>query len=87
MQRILGAIVGDIAGSTYEWRNTKSKDFTMFPPGSRFTDDTVMTLAVAKWLMDDPEHHHHTLVSIMQELGNRFPNAGYGRSFRHWLAI
>ena len=51
---MLGAIIGDIVGSTREWHNVKTEDFELLPPGSRFTDDTVMTLAVAKWLMDDP---------------------------------
>lgn len=47
--KMLGAVVGDIIGSTYEWYNTKRMDFELFPQGSRFTDDSVMTLAVAKW--------------------------------------
>ena len=47
--KMLGALVGDIIGSVYEFRNTKSTDFELFPKGSRFTDDSVMTLAVAKW--------------------------------------
>lgn len=53
---MLGAIIGDIVGSTREWHNVKTEDFELLPQGSRFTDDTVMTLAVAKWLMDDPSH-------------------------------
>ena len=46
---MLGAIIGDIIGSVYEFHNTKRKDFHLFTPKSRFTDDTVMTLAVAEW--------------------------------------
>ena len=53
---MLGAIIGDIVGSTREWHNIKTEDFELVPKGSRFTDDTVMTLAVAEWLMTDPEH-------------------------------
>lgn len=53
---MLGAIIGDIVGSTREWHNIKTEDFEMVPPGSRFTDDTVMTLAVAEWLMTDSKH-------------------------------
>lgn len=64
---MLGAIIGDIVGSTREWRNVKTEDFELLPTGSRFTDDTVMTLAVAKWLMDDPSHSTASLVRIMQE--------------------
>ncbi len=66
---MLGAIIGDIVGSTREWHNVKSEEFELLPEGSRFTDDTVMTLAVARWLMDDPGHTPDGLVSIMQVYG------------------
>lgn len=82
---MLGAIIGDIVGSTREWRNIKTEDFELVPKGSRFTDDTVMTLAVAEWLMTDPEHKPETLVECMQRLGRRYPNAGYGGMFSKWL--
>ena len=84
---MLGAIVGDIIGSSYEgrWRNIKTTDFPLFNGQSRFTDDSVMTLAVAKWLTEDKEHSHDHLVKCMQELGNTYPNAGYGGGFRNWL--
>ena len=82
---MLGAIIGDIVGSTRERHNIKTENFELVPEGSRFTDDTVMTLAVAKWLMDDPEHRSDTLVAIMQDLGRKYPYAGYGGMFRKWL--
>lgn len=82
---MLGAIIGDIVGSTREWRNIKTEDFELVPKGSTFTDDTVMTLAVAEWLMADPEHKRESLVACMQELGRRYPNAGYGPMFNRWL--
>ena len=82
---MLGAIVGDIIGSAYEFNNTKRKEFHLFTPKSKFTDDTVMTLAVARWLCDDKEHRKETLVQHMQELGRRYPTAGYGGSFMRWL--
>ena len=82
---MLGAIIGDIVGSTREWHNVKTEDFELLPQGSRFTDDTVMTLVVAKWLMDDPSHKADSLVRIMQDMGRRYPNAGYGGMFRRWL--
>lgn len=82
---MLGAIIGDIVGSTREWHNVKTEDFELLPQGGRFTDDTVMTLAVAKWLMDDPSHKADSLVRIMQDMGRRYPNAGYGGLFRRWL--
>lgn len=82
---MLGAIIGDIVGSTREWHNIKTEDFELIPKGSRFTDDTVMTLAVAEWLMSDPEHRPETLVACMQNLGRKYPNAGYGGMFQKWL--
>lgn len=84
--KILGAIVGDIVGSTREWNNVKTEDFELLPAGSRFTDDTVMTLAVAEWLMSDPTHSEHALVECMQRLGRKYSDAGYGEMFRRWLA-
>ena len=83
---MLGAIIGDIVGSTREWHNIKTEDFELVPKGSRFTDDTVMTLAVAEWLMTDPDHKAETLVACMQRLGRKYPNAGYGGMFIKWLA-
>ena len=83
--KILGGIVGDIIGSTREWKNVKTEDFELLPAGSRFTDDTVMTMAVAEWLMTDPTHSEHTLVECMQRLGRKYPNAGYGGMFYRWL--
>ena len=82
---MLGAIIGDIVGSTREHKNVKTEHFQLITPHSRFTDDTVMTLAVAKWLMDDPHHRPETLVKIMQQLGRKYNDAGYGRHFLNWL--
>ena len=83
--KILGAIIGDIVGSTRERNNVKTEDFELLPEGSRFTDDTVMTLAVAEWLMTDPAHSERGLVECMQRLGRKYPKAGYGGMFRRWL--
>lgn len=83
--KMLGALVGDIVGSVYEFQNTKSTDFELFTPNSTFTDDSVMTLAVAKWLMEDKVHSTAHLIRCMQELGDRYPNAGYGGNFGWWL--
>lgn len=83
---MLGAIIGDIVGSTREWHNIKTEDFELVPQGSRFTDDTVMTLAVAEWLMTDPTHQKDTLIECMQRLGRSYPHAGYGGMFTKWLA-
>lgn len=82
---MLGAIIGDIIGSFYEWNNVKTKDFDLFPKEATFTDDTVMTLAVAKWLIEDKNHTEAGLVKAMQELGRKYLNAGYGGHFYEWI--
>lgn len=81
---MLGAIVGDIVGSVYERHNVKTTTFNLFNDYSRFTDDTVMTAAVAKWLCLNV-HTHAALISCMQEYGRKYPAAGYGMSFRKWI--
>lgn len=82
---MLGAIVGDIIGSYYEAHPTKDVGFELFPVGAHPTDDTVMTLAVAEWLMEDADHTHEGLVCYMRKWGRKFPNAGYGALFEKWL--
>ena len=82
---MLGAVFGDIVGSAYEWDNVKTKDFPFQRQGTRYTDDSVMTLAVAKWLLEDPSHSESRLVRCMQQLGREHFNAGYGSRFRWWL--
>ena len=82
---MLGALAGDIIGSPYEFYNTKSMDFELFTEWTKFTDDSVMTLAVAKWLIEDAEHSARHLIRCMQELGRRYPRAGYGGNFSCWL--
>ena len=82
---MLGAIIGDVVGSVYEFNNTKDYNFHMLTPRSKFTDDTVMTLGVAKWLTEDNTHSHKFLVKCMQELGQKYPWAGYGGNFKRWL--
>lgn len=83
--KMLGALVGDIIGSTYEFYGTKRTDFELFEEGCRFTDDSVMTLAVAKWLVEDKKHTTKMLIKCMQELGQKHPGAGYGGLFYSWL--
>lgn len=84
--KMLGALAGDIIGSVYEFYGTKSTEFDLFSDASRFTDDSVMTLAVAKWLVEDEAHTLHYLIYCMQELGNEHPYAGYGGMFLGWLS-
>lgn len=85
---MLGAIIGDIVGSRFEWDNIKSKKFTLFTPKCFPTDDSIMTLAVANTILscdgDYSELADHA-VMCMQELGRRYPNAGYGGHFARWL--
>ena len=77
---LLGAIAGDVIGSVYELRPCKSIDFELFFDYSKYTDDTVMTVANADWLLTG-----NSLVGIMQNYGNRYPTAGYGGMFCNWL--
>ena len=80
---MIGAIIGDIVGSVYEWNNIKTKDFPLFQEDSTFTDDSVMTAAVALALMDGGAPQDY--VRTMRLLGRQFPDAGYGGRFDGWL--
>ena len=89
---MFGAILGDIIGSAYEFDayNCKSKDFPLFSRRSTFTDDTVMTLAVADALMkvtpeDDDDVIRAQLVRSMQAIGRHYPCCGYGGRFIGWM--
>jgi ADP-ribosylglycohydrolase len=76
-----GAIAGDIIGSAYEMRRIKKTDFPLFSDKSHFTDDSVMTVAVASKLLD----FHGSYTKEMQDFGRRYPHAGYGSDFMKWL--
>ena len=86
-----GAILGDIIGSPYEFdQGGKRKEFPLFAENATFTDDTVMTIAVAEALLDSEDlvneaAIHQRLVGSMQEYGKLFPKAGYGGQFKLWL--
>lgn len=85
-----GAISGDMIGAPYEFaEGFKTKEFPLFSKDSEFTDDTVMTIAVAEGLMDslgqDDEAIKAALVRSMKKWGHRYPNAGYGLRFYDWL--
>lgn len=85
---MLGAIIGDCVGSRFEWDNIKTKDFEFFHSDCNFTDDTVMTLAVAKALLTaktDFSDLGTLSVKYMRELGTKYPDRGYGGSFVSWL--
>ena len=80
---MLGAIVGDIVGSVYEWNNIKTKDFPLFRDDCFFTDDTVMTCAVAEAVMNGGERKD--FIDAMKKYGRMYPDAGYGTRFHGWL--
>lgn len=97
---MLGAIYGDIIGSRFEWYNIKSKEFKLIHRGSRFTDDSVMTIAVAEAIMDYFDLDHGTgdlfneteavklrtrVIQSLKKWGRRYPRAGYGGTFIKWL--
>ena len=78
---MLGAIAGDICGSIYEAAPIKHRDFPLFQPHCRFTDDSVLTIAVAEAILSGRPYRE-----ALWTIGNRYPDAGYGGSFRQWLA-
>jgi ADP-ribosylglycohydrolase len=77
---LLGAIAGDIIGSIYEHSPIKTLDFPLFAPGCRFTDDTVLTVAVARSILDGSSY-----LENIRDFGRRYPDAGYGGKFLRWL--
>mgnify|MGYP002518351178 CR=1 FL=1 len=82
---MIGAIIGDIVGSPYEFHNIKRKDFPLFQTSSHFTDDTMMTLANAKWLTEDHTHSPAGLVKLMRE--NACEPGGIVRSFNGGMPL
>ena len=77
---MIGAIIGDYVGSIYEWHNIKTTDFPFFSPTCRFTDDSVMSIAVADALMNSLD-----VAAALRAYGRRYLGAGYGGRFRAWL--
>ena len=87
---MIGAIIGDVVGSRFEFDNLKSKSFELFHKKCTFTDDTVMTLALAKALLKheritDIEEFKKELVEVMHKVGMRYPDCGYGGRFLVWM--
>ncbi len=78
---MLGAIAGDVIGSVYEGTRRKTKRFQLFSADSRFTDDTVLTVAVSQAVL-----HRKSYRQCLRELALRYPKAGYGKGFREWLS-
>jgi len=85
---MLGAIIGDIAGSRFEFNNHRSKDFELFTKGCSVTDDSIMTLAVAKAILSCSggwEQLGENAVKCMQIIGRKYPGCGFGGMFRKWV--
>lgn len=77
---MIGAIAGDIIGSVYEHRPIKTTHFPLLTAESHFTDDTVLTVAVAAAILDKREYGE-----VIADFATRYPRAGYGRSFKQWV--
>ena len=84
---MLGVIIGDTVGSVYEFNNIKTTDFPLFGIRSNYTDDSIMTMAVADWLLTDPQHGMDTLEASFLNFAKRYPcpMGGYGGGFNRWL--
>lgn len=97
---MIGAIIGDIVGSRFEFNNHKSKDFELFTEDCKVTDDSIMSLAVAKAIMEaekvkkssiaeyDNDYYlviENMTVKYMQEIGRKYPDCGYGEMFLQWV--
>ena len=85
---MLGAIIGDIVGSRFEWNNIKTKDFKFLTYKCFPTDDSIMTLALAQAiLVSKPDYSDlsQNAVECMQAVGRNYPDCGYGGKFRQWM--
>ena len=87
---MLGAIIGDIVGSRFEYKEHKSKEFSFFDKKCKFTDDSVMTIAVAYALslikdLNDEQKLKQTVIRCMKEIGQKYPHCGYGTFFQQWI--
>ncbi len=85
---MLGAVVGDIVGSRFEFKNYKSKEFELFHADCFVTDDSIMTLAVAEAIMNcqgDYTKLYDTTIACMRLIGPKYPCSGYGENFFRWL--
>src|SRR5262245_1901998 len=78
---MLGAIAGDIIGSVHEYAKTKTKDFPLFTRHSSFTDDSILTVAVADWILTGKD-----LVDLFHQYTRAYPGRGYGSMFGNWVS-
>ena len=88
---MLGAIIGDIVGSPYEFGSDKTKDFLFFVPDCRPTDDSILTIAVGCACAEANFHNEyefkHILAERMKEIGLQYPDAGFGKRFYQWMIM
>ena len=85
---MLGAIIGDIVGSRFEWNNNRSKQFDLLTYKCSVTDDSIMSLAIAKALLESTSDYSdlsENAVKFMQGIGRHYPDCGYGGRFREWI--
>lgn len=85
---MLGAIIGDIVGSRFEWHNIKTKDFKLFNERCEPTDDSIMSLAIAKSIVECNGNYnklHDVVIKNMVEVGRKYPHCGFGGNFYNWI--
>lgn len=85
---MLGAIIGDIVGSRFEWNNNKSKEFELFTSDCFFTDDSIMTIGVAKAILESKDDYFdldEQTIKWLRIIGRPYPNSGYGANFYNWM--
>jgi len=85
---MFGAIIGDIVGSRFEFNNIKTKEFELFTPECFFTDDSVMSLAIAKAIIESKGNYSNlsdTAIKYMQGIRRKYPTCGYGGYFYDWI--
>lgn len=85
---MIGAIIGDVVGSRFEWNNHRKREFELFHPDCRCTDDSILTVAVMKALLEseaDFSDLSEKAVCWVRKIGNLYPDGWYSRRFKAWL--
>jgi len=82
---MIGALIGDVVGSRFEFYNIKTKDFKLIDKGCSFTDDSVLTIAVMDWMLNAKDHtDNFEAIKYLQNWAKEYPDAGYGSTFYYW---
>ncbi len=84
---MIGAIIGDIVGSRFEWNNYRAKDFELFTPECFVTDDSIMTISIGKAIVESKDFNelNDNAVKYMRKIGGQYPRCGYGARFYWWM--